>query len=243
MKKARGGIEALGADVLLTAEEVKLEKVEKAVCVVVDVLRATTTIVTALANQCAGILPVETPEEARRVAAEKQYLLGGERNGLKIEGFHFGNSPLEYSRENIFGRFIIFTTTNGTRAIRSCAGADTVLMAAFVNGKAVADFLKTVEKPILMVCAGTRGEPSIEDTACAGMLLEDLQRKLSERAEEAVALWRAHQHDVAGMMKRESAHGRGLVELGFEKDIEFAAEANKFSVIPVLHGGLIVRKS
>lgn len=237
------GKEISTADLVLTAEGVTAEKIRGSVCVVIDVLRASTTMVTALANGCPGIMPVETPEEARQLASEGGRLLGGERNGLRIEGFHFGNSPLEYTSAAILARFLVFTTTNGTRAIRACAEADSLFVACFLNANAVARYLRSVQRHVIIVCAGTRGEPSIEDTVCGGMLLDLLQRPLSPQASEGVALWKAHQHDLAGMMKRVSAHGKSLVELGFERDIEYAAALNKFDVVPVRRDGLIVRKS
>jgi 2-phosphosulfolactate phosphatase len=232
------------ADIILTAEEVVAGKIRGSACVVIDVLRASTTIVTALANGSPGVVPVETPEEALRIAATRgACILGGERNGLKIDGFHLDNSPLEYTADNIFGRFIIFTTTNGTRAIRACAGADTLFIASFLNAQAVVNVLEEAEKHIVIVCAGTKGEPSIEDTACAGMLLDMLQKELSSAAKDAVALWRSHQHNLVNMMKNASSHGKSLVELGFERDIEYAANINIFDVVPVRKEGLIVRKA
>jgi len=231
-------------DIALTAERVVPEKVRNSICVVIDVLRASTTIVTALANGCSGILPAETPEEARKIAAAKTCLLGGERNGLKIEGFDFGNSPLEYVSSEILGRFIVFTTTNGTRAVRACAQAPCLLVASFLNASAVTAVLDSMqERDILLVCAGTQGEPSIEDTVCAGMLLDMLQGKYSSAAQEAIKHWRTARNDLVSMMKKDSTHGRKLVELGFERDIEFAAAIDKFAVVPVYRDGLIVRKA
>jgi 2-phosphosulfolactate phosphatase len=230
-------------DIALTAERVVPEGVRNSICVVIDVLRASTTIVSALANGCPGIVPVETPEEARKIAAEKNCLLGGERNGLKIKGFHFGNSPLEYISGAIVGRFIAFTTTNGTRAIRACTRAHALLIGSFVNASAITAVVNSMpEKDILLVCAGTQGEPSIEDTVSAGMLLDMLQGKYSSAAQEAIDEWRTYRNDLVSMMKNVSAHGRRLVELGFERDIEFAAVIDKFAVVPVYRDGLIVRK-
>lgn len=237
----REGIPRL--DIVLTAEAATPEKIRGAACVVIDVLRASTTITTALAHGCAGVIPVETPEEARKIAAERNCLLGGERGGVRIEGFDFGNSPLEYVAEGVSGRLIAFTTTNGTRAIRACSEAPLVVVASFLNGSAVVRFLNSCEERIIIVCAGTRGAPSIEDTVCGGMLLDRLQGDRSLAAQEAVSLWRTHHRDLAGMMKRVSTHGKTLVDLGFEQDIEFAAGRDAYDIVAVRKNDLIVKET
>ena len=228
------------ADIILTAADVGSEKIRNSVCAVIDVLRASTTIVAALANGSPGIIPVETPEEGVEAGGGK-HLLAGERGGLRIEGFDLGNSPLEFTSDRVLGRFIVFTTTNGTRAIRACRQSEMVLVACFLNGKAVADFLNSLNRDVIIVCAGTDGEPSLEDSVCAGMLLSMLNKEPSRPAKDAVLLWRQHP-DLLKMMKQESSHGRRLVELGFERDLEFAAQKNSHNIIPFRHGDLIVGK-
>ena len=229
--------------IVFTADSADSQDVRGKLCVIIDVLRASTTIVAALANGCPAVIPVETPSEAREVARTRGCLLGGERNGLKIDGFDFGNSPLEYAPEKIGGRPIAFTTTNGTRAVRACAASDMLVVASFVNAGEVVRLLETRDRDTLIVCAGTRGEPSIEDTVCGGMLLDVLGEKSTPAAEKAVSLWNLHRRDLAAMMKNASEHGRSLVKLGFERDIDFAAEVNKYDVLPVREARSIVRKT
>jgi 2-phosphosulfolactate phosphatase len=229
-------------DIALTADSVSPQLVRGKVCMVIDNLRAGTTIVAALAAGCPAVIPAETPEEAERIARARGCLLGGERNSVRIPGFDFGNSPLEYSPDRIDGRPIAFTTTNGTRAMRASANAESVAVAAFVNAGTVARFLEGCENDILIVCSGTRGEPSIEDTACAGMLIDQLGTADSHEAREAIRLWNRHKSDLAAMMREVSPHGRSLVELGLGRDIDFAATVNKFDLLPVLKEGAIVRK-
>lgn len=235
-------------DVALTADSVTAQQARGKFCVVVDVLRATTTIAAALDAGCPAVIPVETPEEAREIAREQGCLLGGERNSVRIEGFDFGNSPLEYTPERIDGRPIAFTTTNGTRAMRACEAGETLVAASFVNGAAVARLLEESENDIFIVCAGTRGEPSIEDTVCAGMLLDSSARspevsgEFSGEARGAIALWNRHKSGLAAMMKEVSPHGRSLVDLGFERDVDFAASLNKLEVLSVRVGNAIVRR-
>jgi len=229
-------------EIVLTVESLDVESARGKLCVVIDVLRAGTTIVAALAGGCPRIIPVETPERAREIARDRGCLLGGERNSLRLEGFDFGNSPLEYVPEKIKGRPIVFTTTNGTRAMRACEAADMLVTACFLNGGAIARLLRNHGGDTLIVCAGTRGRPAAEDTACGGMLIEALGAGgQSPEAEEAASLWDRHKNDLAAMMKGVSPHGRSLVELGFERDIDFAAGLNKFGILPVRKGDAIVR--
>lgn len=228
------------ARIAFTADSLSMQDVRGTVCVVIDVLRASTTIVTALANGCPSVIPAETPEEARKIAQKRGCLLGGERGGLRVEGFDFGNSPLDYAPEKIDGRPIAFTTTNGTRAIRACAASEALVVASFLNGKEVVRLLEKQKRDILIVCAGTRGKPSIEDTVCGGMLLEALHARGSAEAEEAVSLWKAHRDNLAAMMKNESEHGRSLMELGFERDIDFAARVDEYGLLAVRDDDSIV---
>ena len=230
-------------DLILTADDVGRFDVRGKLCVIIDVLRASTTIAAALEAGCPAVIPAETPDEAREIADRYGCLLGGERESIRIDGFDFGNSPLEYTAERIGGRPIAFTTTNGTRAMRACAACDTLVVASFVNAAAVVRLLETCENDTLIVCAGTCGEPSIEDTVCAGMLLDSLDATGTPEAVDAVSLWRCHKNDLATMMKEVSPHGRSLVDLGCERDIDFAASLNKFDILPVREGEKIVRKT
>lgn len=155
------------------------------VAVVIDVLRATTTMVHALAAGCDAVLPCLEIDEARGVAAEQRPsrgLLAGERQGVAIEGFDLGNSPSSFTPEACSGRTIVMTTTNGTRAIAACAGAGRTLIAAFVNRRATVEALKADGRPIHCVCAGTDGEVSLEDTLLAGALAQDLDTWAWEEA-------------------------------------------------------------
>ncbi|RJP74882.1 MAG: 2-phosphosulfolactate phosphatase [Candidatus Abyssobacteria bacterium SURF_17] len=228
--------------VALTVESVKPEHACGSLCVVIDVLRASTTIVTAIANGCPSVIPTETPEQAREIARGRNCLLGGERGGLRIEGFDLGNSPLEYVPEAVRNRPIAFTTTNGTRAIRACAAAHELVIASFLNGPAVIRLLEAEERDILIVCAGTLGSPSIEDSVCAGMLLESLHAGEDLATKEAISQWKEHRENLAGMMKFSSEHGRSLVMLGFERDIDFAAQQGLYDIIAVREDDSIVRK-
>ncbi|HEU5322572.1 MAG TPA: 2-phosphosulfolactate phosphatase, partial [Methylomirabilota bacterium] len=144
-----------------------------ATVLVVDVLRASTTILTALANGCAGVVPVADAEEARRrAAAEPGALVAGERRGEPLAGFDLGNSPLEFTAERVGGRTVIFTTSNGTRALLRARDAPAVGVAALVNVSAAAAWARAEGRDVLVLCAGERGARSLEDLVCAGLLVE-----------------------------------------------------------------------
>src|SRR5438270_2159562 len=141
--------------------------------VVIDVLRATTTIVHALAAGCAAVIPCAEIDEARRQAKALvggRVVLGGERGGLKVKGFDHGNSPREYTPAVCKAATLVMTTSNGTRALLRAAEADRVLVAAFVNYSAVCEQLGGDGPPLHVVCAGSEGEPSLEDTLLDGGL-------------------------------------------------------------------------
>ena len=155
------------------------------VAVVIDVLRATTTMIHALGAGSDAVIPCLEIDEARRVATAlrpARGLLGGERQGTPIAGFDLGNSPRDYTPEVCTGRTLVMTTTNGTRAIAASVGADRVFIAAFSNRKATLDALKADGRPIHLVCAGTDGQISLEDTLLAGALAQDLDTLAWEEA-------------------------------------------------------------
>src|SRR5262249_48692934 len=146
---------------------------------VIDVLRASTSIITALVNGCDGVIPVADADEARRRAVglpPGAAVFAGERRGEPLEGFDLGNSPLEFTAERVRGRTLIMTTSNGTRALLAARGAAAVGVAALVNLAAAAAWAAGGRRGVTLVCAGERGAISIEDHACAGLLVERLHR-------------------------------------------------------------------
>ena len=133
--------------------------------VVIDILRASTTIVHALAQGARQVIPCLTVEEAEAVAGRlpERPLLGGERHARLIPGFDLDNSPLKYTRDVVAGRTIVFTTTNGTKALQQCSAADEALVGAFVNRRALVERLRTESRPVHLICAGTDGYLTADD--------------------------------------------------------------------------------
>jgi 2-phosphosulfolactate phosphatase len=223
--------------------------------VVIDVLRATTTIVTALAAGAREVVPCLEVEEALQLAANSpnDCVLGGERGGLRIEGFRLGNSPAEYLPEAVADKRVIFTTTNGTRAMIHCRQAHRVLIAAFVNFSATCRELAS-QPHIDIVCAGTDGNVTREDTLLAGAIVDDLVSgangptddrstpafELNDQAEIASDAWRAAIGQLTGKSllaseMRRSLGARNLIEIGQEHDIDLASQLDRYDLLVELN--------
>ena len=207
-------------------------------CVVIDVIRATSTIVTALADGADGVQPVGRVEDAFALKAQNpEALLAGERGGQALPGFDLGNSPEDFSPARAKGKRIILTTTNGTQALAACAGAREVATACFLNLTAVAAHLRKIGPPWMIVCAGCNGEFGVDDAAVAGALAEALGQDHA-----LVALYHSVQRDLAAMLLG-SAAGRELQKVGLEKDVPFCAQLDRFDIVPVLGADGVLRCS
>jgi 2-phosphosulfolactate phosphatase len=213
-----------------------------ALAVVIDVLRATTVMVHALAAGCRAIVPCGEIEESKRrakeLSADGRVLLAGERHGQPIPDFDLGNSPGEFTCKVCKDATVVVTTTNGTRALLRAAEAERVLAAAFVNFSAVCEQLRSETRPVHIVCAGTDGEVSLEDTLLAGALVDCLsdaggEIQLNDAARLAWDCFENHGCCVRGAL----AVGRGgqnLRSLGYDADIRAAAEVDRFTIVPEL---------
>jgi 2-phosphosulfolactate phosphatase len=210
-----------------------------AVAVVIDVLRAATTIVHALAAGSTAVLPFADVEEARTVAGRMRagkVILGGERGGKPIAGFDLGNSPGEYTPELCRGAALVLTTTNGTRALLQAAEADRVLLAGFVNFSAVCEQLLKETRPVHIICAGTDGEITLEDTLLAGALVECLCDQDITLNDSARVAWDCFEHHGAVLQDalRLSRGGANLLALSYDDDIRAAAAVDRFMLVPEL---------
>jgi 2-phosphosulfolactate phosphatase len=218
--------------------------------VVIDVLRAGTTIAVALANGAREVIPVESVEAAVKISTSlfgEVVLLGGERGGKMIEGFQLGNSPSEYVEDVVKGKSIVFTTTNGAGAMSKGRYAKRMTIASFVNIARVVDFLRDLKEDIIIVCAGNRTVASgfsLEDAVCAGMIIHKVMQgdtsgpQLSDSASGALILYRSHARKISKMLE-DSEHGRHLIELGFKDDLKTCASVDSVPVLPVLSGNVI----
>lgn len=214
------------------------------VCIVLDIFRATSSIVTAVANGCQSVLPVLSVEEAQSLARQtKDCLLAGERKSVRIEGFDLGNSPAEFSRDKVQDRPIIMTTTNGTVAIRATEGAWRTWIGSFLNAAAVCRQARQHGKDILIVCAGTERLFSLEDALCAGLLVETLQGReqaviLSDAAYAALLMYTQSKSRLAEVAGR-SRNGQRLYNLGRADDIAYCLQPNVLDIVPEYKNGVI----
>jgi 2-phosphosulfolactate phosphatase len=223
-----------GIDVCFSPELLHLYDLKGKAVVAVDILRATSTMVTAFANGASHIFPVMQLDECQQYAS-KGCLIAAEREGIKAEGFDLGNSPFSYTSENVKGRAIAITTTNGTRAIRLSEQADEIIVGSFLNLNAVVEYLKQLNLDVLVVCAGWKGNFNLEDTIFAGAVVERLQDNFSFENDAALAslhLYQAAKTDLLGFL-RKSSHVRRLEHLEIHKDIEFCMQHDVFNVLPV----------
>ena len=229
-------------DVCLSPELIHLYDVqEKKVVVVVDILRATSCMTTALAHGVSSIRPVAELEESRALS-EQGYLIAAERGGEKVKGFDLGNSPFEYMEDGLRGRKISVTTTNGTRAIGLSMGAERLLIGSFLNLKAVANLLNKQENDVLIVCAGWKGHVNLEDTLFAGALAEQLTAKFTCICDSTLAAIALYHHAQSNMLAflQNSSHVQRLKGLGIEKDVAFCLQQDIYDVVPILKDNELV---
>ncbi len=232
------------------------EQLRGGIAVVIDVLRASTTITQALASRAAVVIPTATVPEAHMVAAELAgatlpgsdaearvkagILLGGERDGTMIPGFDLDNSPMKYSQGTVAGKTIVFTTTNGTLALLRCHSAARTLIACFNNLHCVVAMLASEQRPIHLICAGTNGAISTDDALCAGAIATGIwaTRKWpkwdGDELRLVLDLFTCRCQPMRELLTtlRESQGGRNLIDLGLDADIERAARWDLFRVVP-----------
>lgn len=217
-------------DVLLGEAPVAPADVADRIVVVVDVLRAATTAAMALLNGARAMLPCETVDAAAQQVKSmdpSSVRLGGERHMVRIPGFDFGNSPLEYTADRVAGRTIVFTTTNGTLALSAVQRARECYFAAFVNASATVDAVSAASGGtvnITIVCAGSDRHLAFEDAVCAGRLVRGILSRWPEAirgdgARVAEMIERPYQEDL-GALRADAAHARALIEAGFVDDVD-----------------------
>ncbi len=203
--------------------------------VVIDALRMTSVAAQAVHSGCAGLMAAGEVDEARALAAREGALLGGERSALLIEGFDFSNSPSEYTAERISGRRLVMTTTNGTQAIVSAAGASRLVLGAFVNAKSVAAAVSRASR-LAIICAGTHGAFTLEDALAAGAILDRLAAQgasveLDDMALAARTLYNHADGDLHAALCRTSHYNR-LERLGLAEDLAFCLTEDSLIAVP-----------
>jgi 2-phosphosulfolactate phosphatase len=229
-------------EICLSPDLIHLHDLTDKLVVVVDIFRATSTMIAALANGVNSILPVADLETCRALSSEG-YVIAGERNGLPAPGFELGNSPLAYLNGNYSGKKIAMTTTNGTVAIeKSTKGSSGVILGAFVNLQATADFLLAQDKDVLIHCAGWKGRFNLEDSLYAGALIS--RTRLTTDCDAGIAmkaLYETHQDNLMGFLSQAS-HAKRLQNHNIDDDIAFCLTLDQFSLNGILLNGVLIAK-
>lgn len=205
----------------------------------IDVLRATTTMVAALAAGAVVVYPIADVERAFERRDELRatgvpVLLGGERGGFPVDGFDLGNSPLEYTEETVSGKAVVLSTSNGTAAMEAMSSAPTLLAAGFVNLGATAEFVESRSGAVILCCCGKEGRPSREDIVCAGGiidLLKDSETVLDDCSVIAADLYERDKEDLGGMLLDRTGHGRYLASIGFGSDLPTVAVVDRYPIV------------
>ncbi|WP_192823575.1 2-phosphosulfolactate phosphatase [Rufibacter sp. LB8] len=228
-------------DVCFSPDLLPLYNLKGKIAIAVDVLRATSSMVTALAHGITHIAPVRQLDECLAYK-EQGYLVAAERDGVKADGFDLGNSPFHYQEESVRGKFLAMTTTNGTQAIQLSRAADEVLVGAFLNLGAVADYVKKANKDVVVVCAGWKGLFNLEDTLFAGALAERLEGHFTLDHDATLAAYHLYQTakaDLLGFLSK-SSHVQRLERLHILPDIEFCLQEDVYDLVPVLQGDFLL---
>ncbi len=231
-------------EVCLTPDLIELYDLKGKVVVIVDILRATSSITTGIAHGVKSIKPVSTLAECKDYQ-NQGYVAAAERGGLKVDGFDLGNSPFGFMAENLEGVDIAMTTTNGTTAISKSIEARQIIIGSFLNLNPVINYLKKQPYDILIHCAGWKGKINMEDSLFAGAVvhaLSDYCTIISDAPKIVQALYLQGKDDLMSFLKS-SSHVNRLIKLGLEKDIEFCLQKDIYKLIPVLKESHIVKMS
>jgi len=233
-------------DVYTTLLSLSEDEVRGKTVIVIDVLRASSTIITAMHRGARSVIAVEDMGEASRIAQNldpTRRLLCRERDGKLIEGYDLGNSPSEYTDELVADKTLIFTTTNGTKAIARSSLADRVIIAGFLNADAVADAVKQAEGEVIMVCAGWKGRLSLEDVLCAGYIVNSfydgqLPETAKDGAKVAMGLFERFSDRLYEVVAATN-HAKRLQEMGYAEDIGYCCALNTVNIVPEVVEGVI----
>jgi len=229
-------------EVCLTPALIDLYDIEESIVVVIDILRATSSITYGIDNGAEAIIPVANVEDCLTYA-DKGYLLAAERNGEVVTGYDFGNSPFSYTTEKVSGKTIVLTTTNGTKALYLASKrAYQVVIGSFLNLDSLCDYLSVQNKNVLLLCAGWKDQFNLEDTLFAGAVVKKLRKNFEHFDDSSVAaedLYSLAKDDLRKYLYK-SSHSHRLAQLNIEEDVVFCLQLNICSAIPVLQGEKLV---
>ena len=233
-------------DVFFSVQAFQEEDLRGKSAVIIDILRASSSITTAISNGARKVIAVEDMSDAVKIAQtmdQSDYLLCGEKNGTKIEGYDLGNSPLDYTPEAIKGKTLIFNTTNGTKAIKKAALANRIYIGSFLNQQSVLNALKEHDDEVVLICSGWRGRLSLEDSLFAGSLIYHLcDGKLPDNTKDGVKVAFGLFEKFGDALEEtisKSDHATRLKGLVPEDDVPFCCKVDEFDVLPGMKDGII----
>ncbi len=225
-------------DIIISADDIVESKIKNKIVVVIDMFRATSVIVTALSNGCKEVIPYltveETLEDSQQLKRE-EYIIGGERKAVKIEGFDLSNSPLEYTESIVKNKKVLMTTTNGTRTLTKSIAAKRILIGAMINAKAVAEKLIDIDEDVVIINAGTNGNFSMDDYICSGYIINEMLNnnkilELTDISKTANMIYKGNQ-DILSYVK-EATHYSVMKSLDLDDDIEYCTQKSIIEMVP-----------
>ncbi len=229
-------------EVCLSPGLIHLYDIKEKTIIIVDIFRATTTMVTALANGVVSIAPFKSLEKCKSMKKDG-YIIAGERDGKKADGFELGNSPLSYLEGTYKGKKLAMTTTNGTLAIDSVSNqASQIIIGAFINLDSTVSFLKNSKEDLLIYCAGWKGKFNLEDSLYAGALADSLADYYQSDCDSTLAvksLFQTNKKDLKKLLSN-AAHTKRLQNQNIEEDIDFCLSMNLYETVVLLKEGKIV---
>lgn len=228
------------AEVILSPALVPNYDLEGKTVVVIDILRATTTICYAFINGAEKIIPVQTVEEARGYLG-KDYVVASERNGVPVEGFTLGNSPESFTREVVDDKTVVLTTTNGTHTLHECKAANKIVTGAFTNISALCKWLIAEQNPVVLTCAGWKNKFNLEDTVFAGAVLQAIGEHFDVSSDACIAalnLYEAASADLEGFL-RKSNHAQRFERLGID-DLPLCLKKDSTTTVPIYKDGALM---
>jgi len=232
----------------LSPSLLNLYDVSNSTVVIIDVLRATSTIATALYNGAKCVIPVDSVSRCMEIGRQIEGITAGERDGQIAEGLEYGNSPFEYPREFIEGKTLVLTTTNGTRLLHMALekGAKEIITGSFPNLSAVCDHLLERKQNIILGCAAWKDRVNIEDMLFAGAVISNIGKQFTINCDSshiAMAMYAKARNDMFAFMKKNDAsHYHRLMNFGLEKDIRYCLASDGANVLPVYEDGKLLVK-
>jgi len=228
---------------------VHLYDVNNSIVVIIDVLRATSTIAAALYNGAKCVIPVDSISRCIELGRQIDGITAGERDGMVAEGLENGNSPFEYPREFIEGKTLVLTTTNGTRLLHMALekGAKEIITGSFPNLSAVCNHLIEMKKNVILGCAAWKDKVNMEDALFAGAVISRVREQFDincDSSHMSEAMYEKGKKDLFAFIKKNNAsHYHRLMKFGLEKDIRYCLTADEAAVLPVYHEGKLIVKT